>query len=404
MLRFLAVTSRLQLCLNASAVYGLSSGIVLLGGFLAVWLRPELAAFETALERFDAAHYKEIAETGYRYDPQRRSNVAFFPLFPLSARWTRQLTGWSTTPAMLLTSNAFLLGAFLAFAFYLADRERPSLASGSVQKAIPPVSSAALTIFGLWPTTFFFRMPYSESTFLLLAIVAMLGIARRWPALYLAPIVGAATAARPVGVALLVPLTLYLLQKADWRKGIMKCMFFLPLACWGLLAYMGFQYVEFGDPLAFAKTQAHWRVRGSGDAIDKFLTLMSAEPIWGSYVVGSPYYQDDDTWLPLSLVRMNPLYLIGTLILVVVGAWKKWLTREEIGLSVALLAIAYVARGYEWGCLSQGRFAAVVFPVYIVMGHLLSRLPSAIAFVVSGLFGFLLGAYALMFADGRSFF
>ena len=38
-----------------------------------------------ACTRFDAIHYKDIVESGYFYDPGRRSNVAFFPGYPVAA-------------------------------------------------------------------------------------------------------------------------------------------------------------------------------------------------------------------------------------------------------------------------------------------------------------------------------
>ena len=34
---------------------------------------------------FDAEHYRHICENGYSYSPERASEVAFFPAFPLAA-------------------------------------------------------------------------------------------------------------------------------------------------------------------------------------------------------------------------------------------------------------------------------------------------------------------------------
>jgi hypothetical protein len=90
--------------------------------------------------------------------------------------------------------------------------------------------------------------------------------------------------------------------------------------------------------------------------------------------------------------------------LIGLGAWKRWLTREEIGVSIPLLLISYVTKGFEWGLTSHGRFAAVVFPVYIVMGHLLARLPPPVPISLLALSAFLLGAYTALFAAGHGFY
>jgi hypothetical protein len=48
--------------------------------------------------------------------------------------------------------------------------------------------------------------------------------------------------------------------------------------------------------------------------------------------------------------------------------------------------------------VGQGRYAAVVFPVYIVLGQLMFRLPSVVSRGFYCLSGFMLGAYSLLFA------
>ena len=81
---------------------------------------------------------------------------------------------------------------------------------------------------------------------------------------------------------------------------------------------------------------------------------------------------------------------------------RRWLTSYQILLAVRLLAIPYVTRAYEFTMQSQGRFAAVVFPVYIVLGQLLARLPTAVAVALLALSGFLMAAYAALFATGHA--
>jgi hypothetical protein len=73
-------------------------------------------------------------------------------------------------------------------------------------------------------------------------------------------------------------------------------------------------------------------------------------------------------------------------------------------LSVGLLAIPYITKAYEYGMSSHARFAAAVFPVYLVAGRLLATLPPALTAGILALSGFFMGVYASMFAAGYLFF
>ena len=120
---------------------------------------------------------------------------------------------------------------------------------------------------------------------------------------------------------------------------------------------------------------------------EKLLALASWEPIWSVYLPGTGGYWRGfgDQSLPIfNLQFMNPIYFVGTAALVGIGAWKRWLTCYEILMSVPLLAIPYVTRAYDNAMLSHARFAAVVFPAYIVAGHLLAKLPREVAMVHVG--------------------
>jgi hypothetical protein len=100
----------------------------------------------------------------------------------------------------------------------------------------------------------------------------------------------------------------------------------------------------------------------------------------------------------------NPIFFVGTAVLVAVGAWKRWLTVYEVLLSIPLLAIPYVTKGYEMCMESQGRFAAVVIPAYIVMGQLLARLPWWLAWLILAISGAGLAFFASRFAAGYAYF
>ncbi len=83
---------------------------------------------------------------------------------------------------------------------------------------------------------------------------------------------------------------------------------------------------------------------------------------------------------------------------------KKWLTGPEIVLSFFLLAIPYVTRAYEMCMASHARFAAVVFPAYIVLGRLLGAAPAWMTWVVIGAFSIMLMTWTALYAAGHLFF
>ena len=69
-------------------------------------------------------------------------------------------------------------------------------------------------------------------------------------------------------------------------------------------------------------------------------------------------------------------------------------------MSVGLILIPYVAKGFEMCMASQARFVAAVFPIYLVLGNILSRLPRPWAATILVFFGVYLAVYSAMLAAG----
>lgn len=236
-----------------------------------------------------------------------------------------------------------------------------------------------LALFGLWPLGLFFRMPYTESLFLCGTLAVLYGMARGWPLVVLALLTGLVTAVRPVGVALTVAFAWYILTQPTMRPHAKagRALLLAPLACWGLLAYMGYQWLTFGTPWAFAQTQEHWTFLGPPDrgGAAKFWSLVTLEPIWGVYGASGRRYWGNrgDAIDPLfSLMFWNPILFVLAAGLLLVGGVKRWLNGSELVLGVCLLAIPYLTRSYEMSMASHGRFAAVIVVNYLVLGRLLA--------------------------------
>lgn len=382
--------------------YLLTSFIVLLGTLYGMHFvtfcdeHPSAQPGKPSPVAWDGEWYEKIASQGYSYSPDAQSAVAFFPAYPLLAAGVTAATGLTTGTALLVVSNMcfamalVLLGNYLSFSAEL--RQNTVLAAG------------------LLPTTFYFRMAYSESLFLLLCIAAMLGMARRWPPLLIALIIGAACGTRPLGVALIPPFLLHLWRENGAPRGLLRFLTLatalLPIACWGLLAYGYYQWSRFADPLAFLKTQRHWG-GPPGDLWSRGLRLLTLAPVFAVYDPSSPCYWGHRPPRDSALFNMmfaNPIYFMSSVAAVGVGAWKRWLNARELALSAGLLLIPYVTQADRMCMASMARFASVVFPVYIVVGHVVMRLPGPVVGCLAALSATMLAIYTAMFVNWYWYF
>lgn len=338
--------------------------------------------------RFDAIEYLEIIRRGYSYDPNEKSLVAYFPAYPLLSRRVCLATGLLPADAALVVTHTALLVTFVLLARYVRTRWPEALAG---QRGL------VLAFFGLWPLGLFFRIPYAESLFVCGVVAVLYGMTRGWPLAFLAVLTGFVTAVRPVGVALTAAFVWYVLTRPRIRTWVKsgQVLLLAPLASWGLLAYMAYQWMAFGTPWAFAQTQEHWHFLTPQDRSwqAKFWSLATLEPIWGVYMPTYPRYWGNvrvESNPLFNMIFWNPILFALAAVLLLVGGWKRWLTGSELVLGAGLLAIPYLTRSYEMSMVSHGRFAAVVVVNYLVLARLLVRLPSlAVATVCAALALFL---------------
>lgn len=392
------------------ACYSLSSLLALAAVWVGVARLPpgdaEPHDHRTLLEamlNWDGGWYKSVAERGYYYQPHQNSNVAFFPAYPLAGLDLAMLTGLSLNAALVAVSHLCFAAALVLLSAYCRQR----------WPALPRLGWFAVLACALFPAGCFFRMAYSESCFLLLSLVAFYGLQRRWPLAVTAGVIGLATAARPTGVALLAPLALHVWRNqspaAKQKSGIknpksrlsrlLALAVWLPVGCWGLAAYMAYQRLAFGSALAFVDSQMSWHTRPLVPGREKWFAVATLEPIRAVYTAASPVYwgRFDRHWA-LSWQFANPLFFLAAWGLVAVGWRRRWLSSGEASFSALMLLIPYVSRGYEMGMCSTARFVSVVFPVYIVLGHLLARAPRWAAFLVLLAMATYLAIFSALFA------
>ena len=403
-------------CAIAAICFYYTTSVVVLLGALFGWTSVPMCNEHAAARNdgvlgpfvaWDGRWYERIASVGYNYHSNRESSVAFFPAYPAVAAVLARLTGMRIRAALLVVSHLSFAGALGLLARYAGARF-PGERLDRVLLAI-----------GLFPTTFYLRMGYSESLMLLVLIAAMLGMEQRWRPIWIALAVGAATATRPVGVALLLPFAMHIWASVSaqvstsepatrhiaWRLALfaMRAIALSPLACWGILVYMGYQWWKFDEPLAFVKTQAHWgRSIARVPVWEHVWGLLTLAPVRKVYDSVSPCYWGNfpprDNPL-FNLMFANPVYFIMAVGCVGFGGWKRWLNRKELALSAMLLLIPYVTQADRMCMASQARFASVVFPMYLVLGQILARLPAPVVALLAAVSAVMLALYSALFVN-----
>jgi len=226
------------------------------------WTADPNSTFLSMWAKWDSQYYIDIASNGYAFNPEKQSNVAFFPLYPLMIRVGATLSAGNLVLAGFWVSNLALLGALILL-YLLAQLELGE-----------PAAGRSVIYLAFFPTSFFLSCVYTESVFLFLTIGAIYAARRqKWVIASLLGLLASATGNIGVLVWLLVfwewirvqgfQLT-HLFKKEMWRtiwsgarrnwlQAFVICL--IPL---GILAYMLFLKYNFEQPLAFIQTQANF--------------------------------------------------------------------------------------------------------------------------------------------------
>lgn len=164
-------------------------------------------------ERWDTRYYVRIASAGYSATD---GSTTFHPLFPWLAKPFALLGGPPVLGLLLVSSCATL-------ALYLVFERLASLDHDSVK------ARTATFLFAFWPVSYVLYLPYSESLWLLFAVLCLLYARQnRW---WLAALTGAlATLTRQQGLFLLAPLAweLFAAEGYDFKRTLMRWRSWLP--------------------------------------------------------------------------------------------------------------------------------------------------------------------------------
>ena len=296
----------------------------------------------TGFERFDALWFLRIASSGYRTGD---GSAAFFPLYPLAIRAVSWVMGGHPFGAALLVSNAAIAGG-LCVVYALTASER-SIAT----------ARRTVLLVGLFPTSFFFFAPYSESLFLLLAATTYWAArSRRWAAAGAAGALAALT--RNVGIVLAPALVVEAFhQRSEGRGSVLPGLGAAVAVGIGTLAYLAYWWAKVGDWLAPIDQQANWQRTFSSP--------------WATVVDGTR-----DAFRYLGNAN-GGYWLIDWLIVVpVVGASVFALLRYRPSYSVFLWGGLLIPLSFVFAdrpLMSMPRFVLPLFPAFWALAELTER-------------------------------
>ena len=324
---------------------------------------PDYDGFE-GWTRWDTGWYWYIAKEGYWYGgPGIQSPVAFFPAYPFAMRLVGFVVGDELRAGVLITF-ACGLGSIVMFHRWCRDLLGQRTAR------------VAVLLLALYPFAFYlFGVVYSDALFLLATIVAFSLVERGHP--WLAGVAGAvATAARPVGVAVVAGLVFAALE----RRGVLERGRLLPVprlrrTDWrdlgvlvsvaGLGAYCVLLWRRFDEPFAFSKVgdAEGWARKLTFDGVIKldFWRIMQ-KPDLSAVHVG---------------LALQGLLTVAALLLV-----PLIIRRLGWGYGVYTAAVVLIPAVTSKDFIGMGRYVLVAFPLFAVVADLLERRRAPRAVVV----------------------
>jgi hypothetical protein len=310
------------------------------------WTAPPLDhgwhAIFTAFERQDALWFLRIATKGYAASD---GSAAFFPLYPLVVRVVSWLVGGRPLLAATLVSNT---------AFFVALLVLYDLSARHFSESVARRTIVLLVVF---PTSFFFLAPYSESLFLLLSLLAFRWARQdRWALAALAAALAALT--RSIGVVLAPALLVMAFER--WRAdgGALWPRVLGALgALLGPTAYFAWWGLAHGEAMAPFRAQQDWQRQAAFPLTTLWRAILMAA---GRLGVADPGY-----WI-------IDLLVTGVIVVAVVAGWR----RMELPYLVYALGSLLIPLAYPFPprpLLSMPRFVAVIFPAFWVLADASER-------------------------------
>lgn len=289
------------------------------------------------LTQWDGVWYRLLAKQGYG-PPTPDIASTFYPVYPLLVRGVAFIVPDLQIASLLVSNGCLIAAALLLVRLLRLDYDEV-------------ICRRAITFLMFNPVSFYLSAAYTESTFLLLSIGALLA-ARQGKWMAAAMCGGCLSATRAPGLVMGAPLLAeYVLQ---WReRGAQLRAFFRPQLFWlvllpaGLAFYMFYWYVERGDFFMSMHAQARgW---------EKTLTLP-----WKTFLWPRSF--------PASHVPLYQVIVGATIILTGAGFFLR------LRATYLVYAIAAILFYLAWGTLEGlPRYVSILFPIHLILAVLSFR-------------------------------
>jgi hypothetical protein len=324
------------------------------------WARPaadllESPGFLSYWAHWDGAWFEEIATEGYgAHAPE---STAFFPIFPMLVHIGTALGGGPAFWGVLISLVATV------FAMYFLYR---------IAEELQGVKAARISVLTLafFPTAFYLNAVYTEALFLAFTTGSF------WAAyvrrdLLLAGLLGAlAAATRTFGVLLLIPLGYEWLRSRrefGWRGALQ-----IGLVPAGLLGYMIFLWARFADPLIFFRQQGpQWGRELTDPATTLGLAWIKAGEGLRHFLDPTAVFIEEGPGPALEAYNtVGFAFLIILLVLLGIGFSVLPTSLSVYTFLVTLLPI--LTPNPVIPLTSQPRFMLGAFPLFLILGYVLS--------------------------------
>jgi hypothetical protein len=319
---------------------------------------------------FDGVHYITIIDRGYE---SAALIQAFFPAFPMIVRFLNLVINNTLISGLLVSNLSFLLFLFI---WYLFIEKRYS----------SKLASLSTLIILLFPSSLFFGAIYNESLFLLSVILSFwFAESKKY---FLAVIfIALASATRIVGI-FLIPAILIEIVFEDYNfQNLFSSMFnknkkelkklstkfkknlssinkklkpigIISLGSLGLISYMLFLYLKFGDPLYFFHVQSEF----GGTRQESLVSYPR---------VVYRYIKILLTARPFNLIYFSS---VKELVVGVFGLATILLSFKKVKFSYFIFAlIAFILPTLTGTFSSMSRYILVSFPIFIVLAGWVER-------------------------------
>jgi hypothetical protein len=327
-----------RLLLRPAAIYLASRMLVLLTVWWGVASRGAPSVLR-ALAEWDGSWYLSVAVQGYPDGPPlvqgeaHNSNIAFFPIFPVSARVLSGLTGMSALHAALLI--ALVAGVAMAVLMWMFVRRITD----------EKVADRSILLFSFFPGSVVLSMAYSETVMLTMTLLCLLALQdRRWLG---AGVAGAlATASRPNALAVVACCAWEaggaILTRREWRAMVAPL-----LAPLGFIGFMLFLWSRTGDPTVWFRVQREaW-----GERFD-----------FGRRTFEEVLITFNADWAVGNTMRFQVIGLAFTLI--ALGVLVYW--RPPAIVTIYTLGVLVLCLG-SWSLGARPRFILTAFPLIVAV-------------------------------------